>query len=291
MVSKLRFFAALLLGLVPPMGQVYNGQALKGLALWAGGNALLLALLALKVPHRFGGLVAFVVIGVGFYLFMVGDAAVTAWRHRERPRASCNRWYVHLAGVVAILALAGPAMEFLVFTAIGTTRFYSVPGSSMEPTILPGDHLVADISHRGTGPVSRGDLVLFKPPGTAGADGRVHVKRCVAVAGDLEGTSYGKGVTIAEPTPIATLLATPDGFVGQTVRVDGVITGVCEKRGCWMQVTDQETGQQHREMHGEEDPPADPEGMESDRQDDGQGQEKGRLCDPIGLGEGTRRRG
>ena len=65
----------------------------------------------------------------------------------------------------------------------------------------------------------------------------------LAVAGDLEGTSYGKGVTIAEPTPIATLLAKPDGFVGKAVRVDGVITGVCEKRGCWMQVTDQETGQ------------------------------------------------
>jgi hypothetical protein len=65
----------------------------------------------------------------------------------------------------------------------------------------------------------------------------------LAVAGDLEGTSYGKGVTIAEPTPIATLLAKPDGFVGQQVRVDGVITGVCEKRGCWMQVTDPDTGQ------------------------------------------------
>jgi hypothetical protein len=65
----------------------------------------------------------------------------------------------------------------------------------------------------------------------------------IAVAGDIEGTSYGKGVTIAESTPIATLLAKPEGFVGQKVRVDGVITGVCEKRGCWMQVTDQETGQ------------------------------------------------
>ena len=65
----------------------------------------------------------------------------------------------------------------------------------------------------------------------------------LAVAGDLEGTSYGKGVTITEPTPIATLLAKPEGFVGQKVRVDGVITGVCEKRGCWMQVTDPDTGQ------------------------------------------------
>lgn len=65
----------------------------------------------------------------------------------------------------------------------------------------------------------------------------------LAVAGQPAGTSYGSGVTIAEPTPIATLLATPEGFVGQKVRVDGVITGVCEKRGCWMQLTDPDTGQ------------------------------------------------
>ena len=65
----------------------------------------------------------------------------------------------------------------------------------------------------------------------------------LAVAGELTGTAYGSGVTIAEPTPIATLLAKPEGFVGQKVRVDGVITGVCEKRGCWMQVTDPDTGQ------------------------------------------------
>lgn len=62
-------------------------------------------------------------------------------------------------------------------------------------------------------------------------------------AGELEGTSYGEGVTIDEAIPIATLLSQPDRYVGAKVRVDGVITGVCAKRGCWMQVTDPETGQ------------------------------------------------
>jgi hypothetical protein len=65
----------------------------------------------------------------------------------------------------------------------------------------------------------------------------------LAMAGDLVGTVYGDGVTIAEATPITTLLSTPEGFVGQKVRVEGVITGVCEKRGCWMQLTDPDSGQ------------------------------------------------
>ena len=63
------------------------------------------------------------------------------------------------------------------------------------------------------------------------------------VAGTPEGASYGDGVTIDEPVPIATLISDADTYVGQKVRVDGVITGVCKKRGCWMQVTDPETGQ------------------------------------------------
>jgi hypothetical protein len=59
-------------------------------------------------------------------------------------------------------------------------------------------------------------------------------------AGD-SGT-YGDGVTLAEAVPIDTLIANADDYVGQKVRVDGVITGVCKKRGCWMQVTNPESG-------------------------------------------------
>lgn len=65
----------------------------------------------------------------------------------------------------------------------------------------------------------------------------------MALAGDLSGTSYGEGVTITEPIAISTLLSAPDGYVGKRVRVDGVITAVCKMRGCWMQVTDPDTGQ------------------------------------------------
>ena len=57
-----------------------------------------------------------------------------------------------------------------------------------------------------------------------------------------EGTDYGKGVTIDTGVPVETLLASPDDYLGKAIRVDGVITGVCKKRGCWMQITDSETG-------------------------------------------------
>lgn len=53
----------------------------------------------------------------------------------------------------------------------------------------------------------------------------------VAQAAD---TKYGAGVTIATATPIKELYASPEKFVGKTVRVDGIVTAVCTEMGCWL---------------------------------------------------------
>ncbi len=57
-----------------------------------------------------------------------------------------------------------------------------------------------------------------------------------------EGKVYGKGVSLDQPVAVETLLASPEKYIGTPVRVDGVITGVCKMRGCWIQVNDPATG-------------------------------------------------
>jgi hypothetical protein len=57
-----------------------------------------------------------------------------------------------------------------------------------------------------------------------------------------EGTTYGAGVTIKEATPIETLLANPDAYTGKKVRVDGVVSAVCEEMGCWIELSDPKLG-------------------------------------------------
>jgi len=59
-------------------------------------------------------------------------------------------------------------------------------------------------------------------------------------AGDT--TSYGDGVTLDKATAIVELLDHPEKYAGEKVRIDGVVTAVCQKRGCWMQITDADTG-------------------------------------------------
>lgn len=58
-----------------------------------------------------------------------------------------------------------------------------------------------------------------------------HSPAPAATTGELK---LGAGVTAEKATPIADLYKTPDAFVGKTIRLDGVVTAVCEAMGCWM---------------------------------------------------------
>ena len=64
---------------------------------------------------------------------------------------------------------------------------------------------------------------------------------CLVAISSVAGAQqkYGTGITLQTATPVATLLASPKDYVGKTVRVDGVITAVCEMAGCWMEVRDE----------------------------------------------------
>lgn len=56
----------------------------------------------------------------------------------------------------------------------------------------------------------------------------------VAVVSAASDEKFGKGVSLKEVTSIKALYETPDKFVGKTIRIDGVVTAVCEEMGCWM---------------------------------------------------------
>lgn len=51
---------------------------------------------------------------------------------------------------------------------------------------------------------------------------------------------FGKGLTLKDATPLATLLNTPDDYVGKMVQVKGKVTEVCQMMGCWLQIQDGE---------------------------------------------------
>jgi len=54
--------------------------------------------------------------------------------------------------------------------------------------------------------------------------------------------NLGAPLILKTQTPIAELLAKPARFVGRSVQVKGKITGVCQKMGCWIMLSDAATG-------------------------------------------------
>jgi hypothetical protein len=64
----------------------------------------------------------------------------------------------------------------------------------------------------------------------------------LSVSPAAAGETLGSGVPLERATPIETLLASPEAFLGKTVRVDGEVAAVCTNMGCWMELKDTTSG-------------------------------------------------
>jgi Domain of unknown function (DUF4920) len=54
---------------------------------------------------------------------------------------------------------------------------------------------------------------------------------------------YGEGVGEGDFTKVSTILEKPDSFLGKTLRVKGIAVGVCEHRGCWLNLASDKEGE------------------------------------------------
>lgn len=59
----------------------------------------------------------------------------------------------------------------------------------------------------------------------------------------VEGKVYGKGVSEPSSVSISAIMDNPDAYKGKTVRVEGLVTDVCPKRGCWFEMAGEKPGQ------------------------------------------------
>lgn len=57
---------------------------------------------------------------------------------------------------------------------------------------------------------------------------------------------FGAGVTLTDATSLDVLLANPKDFAGKEVRVEGTVSDVCTKRGCWFELAGDKPGQKLR---------------------------------------------
>lgn len=112
----------------------------------------------------------------------------------SRPAATAPPTAPHRSSTRETVEAVLVAGAFLLFVNTWVFRTFFIPSSSMEDTLLVGDHLVVNRFVYGPQPtrlerrllpgrqVRRGDIVVFKSPQNPQLD---LVKRCVARAGDV----------------------------------------------------------------------------------------------------------
>jgi signal peptidase I len=198
-----RIVAALLSLIAPGSGHVYAGRPLRGLVLLIalfGPHSLQIAGSAF-IPPLFEPLVIYAValalLFIAIYLFGIVDAV----RMARRPGAVRARWYAVVGAVFAVW-LAGFAVSQAIIWAkpLMSWRTFSVPSTSMEPTLRLGEWFIGDMTHFRNHEPMRGDVVVYRLPSDPST---VYVKRIVGIAGDRvqfrEGRAFVNGTAVNEP--------------------------------------------------------------------------------------------
>lgn len=106
---------------------------------------------------------------------MTGPSAVAA----TRDRLPFSKWWLLVLGVIVVI-LCSLAWAFIAAPTTPSPDFqaFVVPVSSMEPTILKGDHIIADMYYYRQHKAKDRDIIIFETLGT------IAVKRIIASGGE-----------------------------------------------------------------------------------------------------------
>ena len=158
-------------------GQLYNGRPARAAASVIAFILWLFVSIAAAVaaPNRVLRIAFLVIAILAPWIVLARDGARVATHTQPLPRRWFQRWYT-LLGVVIFWGLAlQPGLIRL--TKRYVSEAYRIPSRSMEPTLLPGDHVLVSKWDATSPP--RGTVVAF----SAVAD-RNFLQRVVGLPGD-----------------------------------------------------------------------------------------------------------
>ncbi len=190
------FVAFLLSVLVPGLGQLYNGQARKGIIFFAAIPIMIAVTIVTGIELYFWGFCLMLGGMLVFRLFVIVDAIVVARRRRDYVPRRYNRPILY---VVIVLVVAA-AVNIVDFRAMLGVSAFRVPSESSKPALEAGDFIMAQLDPDHEMEPERGEIWVFLNPG----DLKTHfIKRVVGFPGETvelhDGTLYINGELRTEP--------------------------------------------------------------------------------------------
>lgn len=167
--------AILLSLLAPGAGHLYAGRLGKGLTLWLVGTAGVWAALLGGLASTFMGLVV-LLAGVAAYGIAVAVSAGLDAARAHGAKSGKGRWFA-----VVILIVCQVMLGHLPLRLWAPVRAFKMPSGGMEPTLLVGDFMMADMAAWSRHAPQRGELVIHRMPNEPE---RLIVKRVIGLPGD-----------------------------------------------------------------------------------------------------------
>ena len=213
--------AAVILSLIMPgLGHIYCGKIVRGLVLgFLAGLGIPITFWALAVsytPARMIIIAVAVLVSSVVAVIAVVDSYYAAKHTRlDYQLKDYNRWYVY---VLLLLMSTGGSIETALYVKAKYLEAFWIASSSMYPTMMKGDRVLANKIAYGSCDPKRGDVVVFPNPDNRREN---NVKRVVALAGDTveikNGELYVNGQKLKREklsdSPLATLKPQMQGEV------------------------------------------------------------------------------
>ncbi len=184
--------AATASAVIPGSGQWILGDKKMACVFWG----LFLLVLALHWPIRLAATSywGFILLYLASWSINIVSSCIALRRRTSRDQPA-SKWWL-LAFVPLSIFLAN--VTFLICLRASGLRPFSIPTSSMSPTLVPGDALIADMHRFKNHNPTRGEAILFNH----GAD-LILVKRVIAIGGDSivgkDGSIFVNGKLLNEP--------------------------------------------------------------------------------------------
>ena len=163
------FIASLLSIITPGLGSLYVSKIKFFYYIYA--SFIILSLLVTLDNLYVSYISAF--LGLLLWFCSIIISFVQAKKIKEVDKKDLKKKYFYIIFIIALISVN-------IFTS-GNSKFraFSIPASSMEPTLHPGDKIITSKNYYVNNEVNYGDLVVFKTP-----DGVNWIKRVIGLPND-----------------------------------------------------------------------------------------------------------
>jgi signal peptidase I len=163
----------LLSALLPGAGHLLVHRRFKGLLLFLTFVLMFVLFWWLRLPRTIVGIIAPIPLLIGLCVLATWDAAYASTRTDSKP----TQWWL---AILLPTALFAGAIHFNWQLRVSGFNVYSIPSTSMSPTIPFNSRAMVDRWRYHDNTPQPGDIIVFVPPSDSSI---VIVKRVIAVAG------------------------------------------------------------------------------------------------------------